>query len=552
MRTLIRPICFLVALAATVRAVDVPAVPTFADQQAFAVVVIPDLPAALGRIDQAMAASKLPVPPGIIAMQLGGALGDPTLAGFAGKPILIAVGPGVPIPAWCAIVPVANDAALKGLATMAGASVEAVPGGFAIGSMVGGLELAKRLAPALPALAKAVPAGTDLRLMVAADRLMQTYLPLMLMGLQQAMAMQPQEGVTALDQQKRQQAVSVFLRLFANQAGPACIDIASSAQGWRFDAIAAPAPGVLADGIKPMAGAAPDLGLRLGAAEQPPVMACSGRFPPTVYLAFAKLLGEARKDPVIAGMVDEALVNVMSAFASSIDGNLAMRQGVPGNPFQQLGVLGVTDAAALRQAMAAGFAFVEKGAFADLLATSGLKMRLERGVRKAGAVEVDRLVQEVIPEAMPPAQADMMKAMLKPSEFAISKDLMVMGAPSAAVDALLAGPAAKPLRLAAAAIPGQWDLRMDYDLALQMKYQFEMMRAQMPMMPAMFTDMKGGVPVRVAVAFGAGRVRVVSEVPAELIAQVAASWAAAMPRQGVRGGRPQPEPMPAPAPPSTF
>jgi hypothetical protein len=66
----------------------------------------------------------------------------------------------------------------------------------------------------------------------------------------------------------------------------------------------------------------------------------------------------------------------------------------------------------------------------------------------------------------------------------------------------------------------------------------------MPMMPAMFTDVKGGVPVRVAVAFGAGRVRVVSEVPAELIAQVAASWAAAMPKQG--GGRPQPQPAPAP------
>jgi hypothetical protein len=413
--------------------------------------------------------------------------------------------------------------------------------------MVGGLELAKRLAPGLPALAKSVPAGTDLRVMVAADRMMQTYLPLMLMGLQQAMAMQQQGNITALEQQKRQQALTVFLRLFASQAGPACIDIASSAQGWRFDAIAAPAPGLLADGIKPIAGSAPDLGARLGAAEAPPVMACSGRFPPTVYLAFAKLLGEARKDPSVAGMLDEALINVLKAFASSVDGNLAMRQGVPGNPFQQLGVLGVTDAAALRQAMVAGFAFVEKGAFADLLATSGLKMRLERAVRKAGAVEVDRLAQEIIPDVMPPAQADMMQAMLKPSEIAIAKDLMVVGSPPAAVDALLAGPAAKPLRLAASAIPGQWDLRMDYDLALQMKYQFEMMRAQMPMMPAMFNDVKGGVPVRVAVAFGAGRVRMVSEVPAELIAQIAASWAAAMPRQGgPRGGQPQPQSAPAP------
>lgn len=526
MRTLIRPIFFIVALAATLRAVEVPAVPTIADPQAFAVVVIPDLKAALGRIDQAIAASKLPVPPGMLAAQLGGALGDPALAGFAGRPILIAVGPGVPIPAWCAIVPVAQDAALKGLAAMAGASVEAVPGGFAIGSMVGGLELAKRFAPALPALAKAVPAGTDLRVMLAADRAMQTYLPLMLMGVQQAIAAQQQGNVSALDQHKRQQAVTVFLRLFASQAGPACIDIASSAQGWRIDAIAAPAPGVLADGLKPMAGTAPDLGLRLGAAEQPSVMACTGRFPPTVYLAFAKLLAEARKDPAIAGMVDESLVTMLTTFAASIDGNLAMRQGVPGNPFQQLGVFGVTDAAALRQTMAAGFALVEKGGFADLIAASGLRMRLERAVRTVGTVEVDRLVQEVIPEGMPPAQAEMMQAMLKPSEIAIGKDIMVVGAPSAAVDALLAGPAGKPLRLAAAAIPGQWDLRMDYDLALQMKYQFEMMRAQMPMMPAMFTEVTGGTPVRVAMAFGSGRVRVVNEVPAELIAQIAASFAA--------------------------
>jgi hypothetical protein len=551
---LLLPVCLLFSLVSIGRAVEVPAVPIIADAEAFAVVVVPDLKAALGRLDQALAAAKLPVPPGLIAKQLGMKIKDPTLAGLGAGPIIIAVAPGVPIPSWCAIVPMAKPAALQQLAADAGLSAEAVPGGFAIGSMMGGLELAKRLAPGLPALAKGIPAGTDFRILVASDRLAKTYLPLALGGIQMAMAQSAAAGgkPAGPEQQRAMQAALTAVRLLFEQAGPLCIDLASSARGWKVDVLAAPAPGVLADSLKPLpAAAGADLGARLGAPDQPPVMAMVGRFPPALYAGMARLLEAARKDPGIATMIDASLVKAMDGCASAFDGRLAMRQGVAGNPLQQLAVMGVKDATGLRQVIAASMALFEKGVFADLLASSGMRLKLERAMRKAGAVEVDRMLYEIIPEVRPPGQAKMMQAMLQPIELAVAKDIFAFGGPSTAIDALLAGPAAQPLVLAAQSLPGQWDLRADWDLALQMKYQFEMMRAQMPMVPQMFTDVKGGVPVRVGIAFGAGRVRTVAEVPAALIAQLAASRMVMMSPMKSNGVQPVPEPGPAPAP-ATF
>lgn len=545
MRSLLLPFCLLLSLASAVRAVDVPAVPTIADAEAFAVVVVPDLKAALGRLDQAMAAAKLPVPPGLIAMQLGGAINDPTLASLGAGPIIIAAAPGVPNPTWCAIVPMANPAALQQFAAGAGLSAEAVPGGFAIGSVMGGLELAKRLAPGLPALAKGIPASTDFRILVASDRLAKTYLPLALGGFQMAMTQSARASgkPAGPEQQRAVQAATTAVRILFEQAGPLCVDLASNAQGWKIDVLAAPAPGVIADSLKPLpAAAGADLGARLGAPAQPPVMAMVGRFPPAFYAGVARLLEAARKDPGIAAMIDESLIKALDGFATAIDGRLALRQGESGNPYQQVAVMGVKDAAALRAAITTGMALVEKGAFADLMATSGLRMKVERAARKSGGVEVDRMVYEVMPEVMLPGQAEMMQAMLKPIELAVGKDVLAMGATPAAIDALLAGPAAQPLVLAAQSLPGQWDLRADWDLALQMKYQFEMMRAQMPMLQPMFQDVQGGMPVRLGIAFGAGRVRTMAEVPAALVAQLAAVWMGQMGGGGMQPARPGPAP----------
>ncbi len=532
MRILLLVLLVLVSLS-LVRAVEVPPVPVIADGEAFAVLVIPDLKAALVRLDQAMTASKLPVQSGMVADHLGMALGDPGLVGLGVGPILIAAGPGVPIPSWCAIIPVADATALQQLAGGSGLAAEAVPGGFAIGSLVGGIELAKRLAPGLPALAKPVPAGTDVRLLLASDRLAKAYMPMLLGVVQMGMAQSARRSGKPMgpEQQRGQQALMTAMRLMLAQAGPLCVDISSSSAGWRLDLLAAPAPGILADSIKPVADAGADLGARLGAAEHPPMMAMSGRFPTGIYRGMADLLAEARRDPAIASMIEEDLVTALRAFAGAVNGRIAMRQGVPGNPFQQLSVMGVTDAAALRQALATIFGQLGKGAFADLMAASGLRMQLQQAARQVGTVAVDRFTYEVIPEALPPAQVDLMRAMLKPQEFAVAPDILAMGGPPETLDALLAGPAAKPLQLAARKLTGRWDLYIDWDLALQMKYQFEMMHAQMPMMPAMFADLQGGVPMRLAMAFGDGRVRLVQEVPAALVAQIAASAAAAKPAQ---------------------
>ena len=102
------PIAMPVTLAV---AGDVPIPQTMAmpDGNAFMVAVIPDLLATIGRIEQ-YAEMFVPgqVKPGMIKMQLGAALGDPELKNFAGKPVLIAVGPGAPTPSFAVVVPAKN------------------------------------------------------------------------------------------------------------------------------------------------------------------------------------------------------------------------------------------------------------------------------------------------------------------------------------------------------------------------------------------------------------------------------------------------------------
>jgi hypothetical protein len=528
MRSFILSVCLILCLESTVHAVEVPAVPVIADAEAFAVVVVPELKAALVRLDQALAAAKLPVPSGLIARQLGAAIGDPTLAGLGAGPIAFAAAPGAPMPAWCVIVPLPNPAVLQRFAAGGNVVIEAVPGGVALGSPVGGLELAKRLVPGLPALAKAIPAGTDFRVLVAGDRLARTYLSLALGSIQMAMTQSAAASgkPAGPEQQRAVQAATTAVRLFLQQSGSLCVDVSSGAKGWTVDVLAAPAPGAIADSLKPLPVAAgADLGARLGAGVKPQLMAVIGRFPPALNAGMARLVESARKDPAIAAMVDESLVKAMDGLAKSIDGRLAMRQGVD---FQMLCAMGVSDAAGLRQANASTMALCGKGFFADMLASAGLRMKSQRAVRRSGAVEVDRMVYELIPGALPPVQAEMMQEMLKPVEMAVDKDVFAIGGPAADLDSLLAGTAAKPLVLQAQALPGQWDLRADWDLALQMKCQVEMMHFQNEKIPPMFTNVKGGVPVRLGVAFGAGRVRALAEVPAGLIAQLAAMWMGAM------------------------
>lgn len=525
-------------------AVEVPAVPPLPGDELYAVVVVPDLRTALANQEQAIVASGTPLGAGTLALLLGAQFGDPGLANLQPGPVLLAVGKGVPMPSWCVIVPVADPAALTALAGGAGLLAGPVPGGLAIGSAPDGLALAQRLAPSAAALAKDLPAQTDLRAIVAGGRLARDYLPFVLgmmqMGMAQAAQMQP--GNPA-QQQRIAQIVAVALRVLATQAGSVRLDLGASAEGWHLDAVDAPAAGGhLATALRPLPPGGPDLGVRLGAGDGRPVIALRGRVPPAIYTALAGLLAEAGRDPAMAASGLEKFADLLHNFATATDGRLAMRQGEAGQPMRQLAVYGVRDAVALEAAFAQAFALLEGDGLLGFMRDFGIGMRVERAARRAGGVPVHRLTYTLDPSRLPPGQAEMMAAMLQPAELAVGREVAVFGAPPAAVDAVLAGPASVPLTLAAEGIGPGWDLYADYDLPLLMRHQFAAMRAHMPGMPAMFADEQGGNPLRFAAAFGDGRWGWRLHVPAALVKAM---------QQGFAGIGPQ-DPGAAPAGPPRF
>lgn len=545
MKPLIRLSCCALLALPAVPAVEVPAVPVIEDRQALAVVVVPDLAKAIANLEATCQAAKLPLPPGMLAMQAGGLIGDPGLTAIAGKPIVVAVAPGMPIPSWCAILPIADATALAPLTASGNAVAEAVPGGIAVGSAVGGIDLAKRIAPAVPALAKAVPAGVDLRALIATDRLAQTYLPLLGGLMQQGLMQQARLQGKADDPAEKQkaQAIVALLRAGLGQAGPACIDLASTPTGWRLDMLSGVAPGPIADAVKPLPAGTAALLPRIPAGASPATMAIAGRIPPAIYTGLGKLLEQARKDPAVAKLVDPTLVQMIAEAARIFDGRMAMRQGADGNPFQQLGAIGIVDPAAAAQLLARIQALAGAGGIADLLAASGLKLEWQAKARMSGAIPVDRLTYTPIPGKMQPMQEQLMQEVLKPQDMALGAGVLAYGAPPAEVDQLLTGkPAAKALALRAQELPGSWDLHADWDLALQMKQQFAIMAKQMPMMGQMFQQVKGGDPVRIGLAFGDARMRTLVVVPAAMVAELASAKPA-------RGG-PGAEPEAAPAPPA--
>lgn len=524
MRTAIRSACCLLLALAAVRAADVPAVPLIADAHAAAIVVVPDLAAAIANLERTCQAAGLPLPPGVLAMQAGAVIGDPGLAGIAGKPIVLALAPGMPMPSWCAILPIADAKALRALTASGANAAEAVPGGVAVGSAVGGLELARRIAPSVPALAAAVPAGVDLRLLLAGDRLTRSYLPMLVALMQQGLMQQSRLLGKADDpaEQRKNRALASLIQAGLSQAGPLCLDVASTAAGWRLDALAGVAPGPIAEALRPLpASAAPDLLPRLAAGASPPVIVVAGRLPPALYAGVGRFLERARADAAVAALVDPALVRLCVEAAAVFDGRFAMRQGIDGNPFLHIGAQGVADAAGCARFMGSLRELLAAGGMAELLAVSGLQLTWQADARRSAGVPVDRLVYEVIPGKMPPDQERLMQQVLQPVEMAQAGEILAYGAPAAEIDRILAGtpPAAVPA-MRAAALPGAWDLLLDWDLALQLQQQFALM-AQQAANP--LQGVRGGDPVRIAVAFGDARVRTAVLIPVGMVAEFAAA-----------------------------
>lgn len=528
----------LLAMPLHLCAVEVPPVPALPDPAAYAIAVVPDLRGLLADTERAMTAAGIPMPAGLLAMQVGGMLGDPGLAGLGDGPVVFAAAPGVMIPSWCAVLPAVKDpATLTALVTGAGLMAEAVPGGFAIGSAPDGPALARRILPAVPQLLAGLPPGTDLRAQLAIDRVVQAYLPMMLAMMQAGAPGQDQQTTAFL------RGMLGIFRVAAAQPGGARLDLAVDASGWRLDLVHDLKPGPLADAVRPLPAGGADLLDRLGPGDGSPVMLFSGAIPPALYGAAAELLALARRDQAVAALVDEPLVALVRSLGAATDGRMAARMAVHDGRLTQFGVYGVRDAAATRTAARALTALMVDGAMGTAMRNMGTTTEVARAARVVGGTEVDRLTYTIDAARLPPGQAaEDLEAMLPPQELAVSGDAWLWGGPPAEVDAALAGPRQRAVLKSASAFGAGWDGYADYDLAVQMRWQMALMRRRMPFLGNAFADVAGGHPLMAAWAFGEARIRIAMILPVGLIADM---------RAGFEGMRMQPLPRddaPAPAP----
>jgi hypothetical protein len=494
-------------------AIDVPAPGAMPDAQSFAVLVIPDLRATLTRVEAAAAAFGQPLPPGMLAQGLGGELGDPGLATLGTGPIYAIAAPGVPLPTWAVIIPAVKPETYAAAFTALGLATESLPGSLVVAQSIDGTDLGKRLAPALAALAPKSPT-TDVRLLLASDRLAGAYLPFLTQMLGQAnrAAKTPDANAT--------QFLAIFTAIaqpLFNESGTLQFDLALSASGLRIETVQAPRPGgVIAKGlIAPRPATAKPFAGRLGAGDGHFTLV--GRINPTLITALADFLTPFTTNPKTSNVFTPDLVNLIRESAALCTGEMALRQGVGGSMAAQEGFYGITDAtkaAALADRLSAVFT---KGPLAGFYRDMGITMALQTKVRAGPAgVRIDRLSFTIDDSLLPPGQGEMLAGMLKPSEFAFATDALVMSADPARLDRLL-GAGFGPCVLAAEKTLGPgWDGYVDYDLGVQLRNQGKLMPGGAQGPGAMFARMPVGLPLAFSWAVSDGRVRTATYIPMAL------------------------------------
>jgi hypothetical protein len=144
---------------------------TIPDETAFAVVVVPDLKAAIAHLEAV--ATAFGAPKIDLATNLGGVFNDPTLAHLASGPCAIIVAPGMPMPTSAFIIPTTTPADYAAAVGAKNMMVKEVGNAVVVAQLFDGLELGEKLIPALPKLATGIHG--DVRVVAAPDRIMKAY-----------------------------------------------------------------------------------------------------------------------------------------------------------------------------------------------------------------------------------------------------------------------------------------------------------------------------------------------------------------------------------------
>ncbi|MBA3698446.1 MAG: hypothetical protein H0W78_06305 [Planctomycetes bacterium] len=526
----------LAPVAATAADMAVPAPMAMPEETAYVIAVVPDLLATLGRIE-AIAGQFAPgqMPPGSLKGQLGAMLGDPGLANFTGKPVIVVVGPGAPTPSFALLVPATDPQKYLDAGVNFGMLLgKAVDGIAVLTQTPDGEILGEKVAKTYANLIKTLPKG-DIRLLVAPDKLMQTYGGMLGMMAQMAAAQNPNgAGVAKILGLEVAGLMAIAADISAVQID---LNLDPVAIGEELTISAKPGSELAKALVAPPAAVGQRAAARLS--NEPSLMAMSGRVNHEAYAKYAgNLLRMLKAKPEGQALITDEVIAVVEGYGAGLTGDTAMRmRTTEAQPLLWEGLSSTSDSAKAE----ANFEklttlFTGKGAIADLYREMGITMSLDKGVRTSpSGVPVHAMKVTIDETKVTPEQAAQMKAM-SGYELAVTKGWVVMAQDPASLDALIAGTGKGMTTHAEKTLGAGRNLYADIDL-------IGLVRAAMKMsgtgMDAMIPATKPGEPMSIASTTADGRTLI--EIKWPLAPFVELMKAA----QG--GGAPQPKPEDNPA-----
>lgn len=520
--------------------VPIPATMAMPEGNAFMVVVIPDLLATLGRIEQ-YAEMFVPgqVKPGMLKAQLGAALGDPGLANLLGKPVLIAVGPGAPTPSFALVVPTKNAQAYLDAAANLGMPLgKALDGLAVLAQTPDGETLGESLATNYAKLTAALPKA-DARLLLAPDKVMATYAGMFGMFAQMAAGQMAQQGNAAAG--KILQVELAALQLIAADISAVQLDLTLGAGGVIGEEIVLKTKAGTAL-AKSLVAAPVPVGQRAAArmGAEPTLMAMSGRLNWTAQAEYlAGLLGALKAKPEAKDLISDQAIALAKQWGDAVTGDFAMRMrpGGANSPFQTEALYGSADQAKA-DAMIDGMGklFTGDTALAKMYQEMGITMSLTKGARTTPSGASVYKMSSTLDEAKIPAgQVAQMKAMMQDSELAATKGWLVMAQDPKSLDALIAGTGQGMTLKAEKSIGAGRQLYADMDFIALVK---AVMKFTGNGMEAMIPAGKAGEPLALAGTVDGGAALIEVRWPLQPLADIV---------KGFAGGGQQPPPEQAPA-----
>ena len=529
--------------------IPVPAPMVMPDETAYALVVIPDLLATLGRIE-AIAELFNPgaMPKGALKAQFGNMLGDPELANFTGKPVIIVVGPGAPTPSFALLVPAKDpqmylDAAVN-FDLLLGKAVD----GIAVMTKTpDGEILGEKVAKAYANLVKTGPKG-DIRFLIAPDKLSQTYGGMLGMFAQMAAGQAQGAGPEVAQYMAlglagmmdvAAEVTSVQLDLRLDAAGIIGEEIIVAAKPGSALAVALAAPAAIAG---------PRAASRLGS--EPSLMSVNGRVNWNAISTYlGKILGDLKAKPEGKDLISDELIAYVKSSGTPYSGDFAARQRAVESetaPFQSESVYACTNAVKAEADIDSMMKFLAPGtALGKIFENMGVTMSLAKAKRKSpSGVPVHELSVTVDESKLSPEQVQQRKMFDQDQEFATPKGWFVMAQDPAQLDALIAGTGKGMKNTAEKTIGAGRHLYGDLDFIGYMRAAMKV--SGMEAMIQIPDTVKSGDPISVAGTVADGRALFEVKWPLAPFAELAKAMNGGGGRRG-RGNVQQPPPDQDPA-----